>query len=134
MVQDSVKILLVEDSSSMKDWISKNIFLLEGAELIGCSATVESALQNVETQRPDIVILDIRLKDGTGTKVLSFIKSNFSTTKVIVFSNYQTFKSQCDELGSDYFFDKAFDYSKLISTIENLIAERNMQSMRQESG
>lgn len=121
------KVLLVEDSVSMRDWLQKNIGTMPNIEICGCSSFVEDAIGLIGRLNPNLVILDIRLKDGTGTKVLSYIKNNFPSIRVIIFSNYMTFKAECDELGVDYFFDKAFESSKLIPIVTGL-AESAEQS------
>lgn len=56
-----------------------------------CCSTVESAvatIPEVTKHRPDLVLLDLKLKDGDGIKLIELLVSQFPSLRVLVFSQF----------------------------------------------
>ncbi|HOI28681.1 MAG TPA: response regulator transcription factor [Melioribacteraceae bacterium] len=116
------KILLVDDSPEIVTSLIRWLNLLQNFEIIGVAETEASAVQLFNDNLPDIVILDINLKKGTGLDVLSEIKRKSPETKVIILTNYSIdiFKKTSIGFGADYFYDKTNDIEQLIKTLSKL--------------
>jgi DNA-binding NarL/FixJ family response regulator len=116
----SKKILIVEDSPFFSNWISNELLNIEGIEITGIVDNVNDALATIKNKTIDIAILDIRLKDGSGTELIKYLKSGYKSIKVILFTNYPEFRKECLKLGADYFFDKSSEFDELINIISKL--------------
>lgn len=104
-----MKILLVEDSEAIRarlralvdDW--------------GGQATVSEAMGELDAvgdacrERPDLVILDLKLAQGRGLDVLHAVKRCSPQTRVAVLTSHAEapYRRKCLETGADWFFDKA---------------------------
>jgi DNA-binding response OmpR family regulator len=77
-----VKILVVDDEMDVCDF-TKSFFEQRGFEVF-TAADGDAALSVVETIRPDIVLLDIRMKGMDGMEVLRHIKEMVPSMIVIM--------------------------------------------------
>lgn len=116
------KILLVDDSPEIVTSLIRWINLLKNFQIIGIAETGATAVQLFNTNLPDIVILDINLKKGTGLDVLSEIKRIRPATKVIILTNYSidVFRKASIDFGADFFYDKTNDIEQLIKTLSKM--------------
>lgn len=120
---EKVKLLVIDDNEAIvnlireyfKDSADINVVLsakdgLEGIELI-----------QRETDRFDMIILDIVMPRKDGTEVLKYLRENNIDKKVIVLTSYnsQDMIRKVSELGADYYILKPFE----LQTLEEKIRE-----------
>jgi NarL family two-component system response regulator LiaR len=60
----------------------------EDLVVVGEAATVAAAVEEAERHRPDLILLDLGLKDGSGLEALPRLQSNCPDSRVIVLSGY----------------------------------------------
>jgi two-component system NarL family response regulator len=109
------KVLVVEDSPFMQDII---IQLLEGVphlRLVGVADTAADALAAFERHQPDVVILDLVLRIGTGLVVLREIRRRSATCRVLVFTTHAEpqYRARCLAEGADHFILKNHAHREL---------------------
>jgi len=61
-----IRLALVDDSELVRAGLQSLLQTVAGIELVGTAADVHGALELCARTRPDVVLLDIRLPDGTG--------------------------------------------------------------------
>lgn len=119
-----MKIAIVEDSDHIRKNLIKFISAIKDAEVVGEAEDVDPASILIEEKKPDIVVLDIELKNSNGFNLLYKIK-NFpqKSPVVMMFSNLSSisYKEKALKAKADYFFDKTNDFDELVMTIESLI-------------
>jgi two-component system response regulator DevR len=103
-----INVLVVEDSSSVRDQLTAR---LSGIRQIGSleeAATVGDALRKCRKNMPDVITLDIDLPDGKGLEVLNTIKKAHPQTVVIMLTNHAQpeYRKLSLEAGADFFLDK----------------------------
>jgi len=80
--------------------------------------TAQGALEHLERTPADIVLLDLRLPDGSGLDVLSQIKHQVPTLRVVVISgigDQDTIREALERGASDY-LTKPFDFARCFYT------------------
>lgn len=99
---------------------------IEGLLWLGHAYTVNEAIDKINTQVPDLILLDIKIKEQTGFEVLEFLNVNYPETTTIIISNFTTepYKKKSYELGAKYFLDKSQEFEKLSDIINELISQR----------
>ncbi|MDY6934810.1 MAG: response regulator [Spirochaetota bacterium] len=109
------KVVIVEDSLLILAKIVEMLSYIKEVEISGVSGIPFDAIEKINKQKPDFVILDIKLQGGSGIDVLKKIKISCPNTKVIILTNYAypLYKLRCIDLGADYFFDKSKDFDKI---------------------
>ena len=120
-----MKILIVDDSELIRERL---ISLLKGTkefEIVGQSKNAEEAIDFVNQNEIDIVILDIRLPDKNGLQVLEMIKKTKPETKVIMLTNYPfpQYMKKSEELGADFFIHKVSEFNRVSQIFKNLKEE-----------
>lgn len=78
-----MRVLLADDHPMIRAAIE---VLLRGSgfELIGMAGTGEATLAEVERLRPDMLILDLQMPDGTGLDVLRRLKAGKSSVNIVM--------------------------------------------------
>lgn len=86
------KILIAEDSSlirqgiiTMVDWKRQNCILAGEAE------NGKAAIRLIDTLKPDILFLDVKMPQIDGLKVLDYIRENHIDIQIIMISGYSSF-------------------------------------------
>ncbi len=113
---------MVDDSVMLRERLKDSIQKIKDVEIVGEATNGIDALQMIKDKKPDFVILDIRMPDMNGIKVLEQMKKDGSKCKVCIYTNYPypQYKQKCFAEGADYFFDKNQDFNEIIDLIKKL--------------
>jgi two-component system, response regulator, stage 0 sporulation protein F len=76
------KLLIVDDELDIREF-ARNFFKKRNIEVF-TSASGAEALEIIERERPDLVLLDVRMEEMTGIEVLQSIRGNNDKTKVVM--------------------------------------------------
>ena len=115
------KVLIVEDDAAIA-LAAFNRLQSRRFEVCGIAATLDEALRMAAEHWPDIVVMDIRLKEGNGVEAAHLIRSNYASA--ILFAT-----AYCDEyralLPEDtWCLQKPFDMDDLQDALEALCLDR----------
>ena len=125
------KILIVDDQAMMLKLISHPL-AQEGYEIITAMSGVD-ALQKVQSEQPDLLILDVMLPDTNGIDVLRRIRQVLHLTDLpIIILSGQTelsAKIQGLEAGADEYVTKPVDPKEMVVRVRSLLART--QRLRQ---
>jgi DNA-binding response OmpR family regulator len=81
-------------------------------------------IDSIRSLRPDVVVLDLQLKDGSGTNVIRAVRAvpELSAVRLMVTSNHTSpqLRSGCLELGANDYFDKVKDLGLLSAKVAQL--------------
>ncbi len=119
------KILVVEDEESLL-MLERILLSSKGYSVTGVMDG-KAAMEEIATNRPDLVILDIMLPEMDGFEVCRQIKEN-PVTKSIPVVMLTAKKSNQDvtrgmEVGADAYITKPFKSAKVIEVIEGLLGK-----------
>ena len=114
------KIAIVEDSIAVQKNLKKLIKSFDNLIFVGEAESVKEGLALIKKERPEILILDIELTDGNGIEIIKEIKSSNINIKIIVLTNYYSFKDSdlFKKLNVKYFLDKTTEFDKTIEILE----------------
>jgi DNA-binding response OmpR family regulator len=115
------RILVVEDNLAIMDSLQKNLET-DGYEVMVATRAAQ-AVPLVASQRPDLVILDVELPDGTGFSVLEQLRARGNTCPVMFLSarSQEADKLQGFRLGADDYMTKPFSIMELLARISALL-------------
>ena len=125
-------ILLVDDSQVVRERMGDMLSEIPGVDAIYHTQNVADTQKQLEKVTPDIVILDIRLPDGSGFNILQKIKADTPKTVVIMLTNYalEQYRTKAKELRADYFFDKSGGIERITNIIEDLVSKEKKLNKR----
>ena len=119
-----IRVYLVEDSATIRKRIFEDFAGIPGITLAGYAETESDAFNQLIQESFDVIILDIQLQQGNGINLLRALAKNRKQADAIkvVFSNHVdgTYRRLCEQYGVRYFFDKAFEFSRLRGVITGL--------------
>jgi two-component system response regulator MprA len=114
-------VYLVEDSQIIRRLLTEALEE-SGAKVVGCTDSAHKAIEAIAVQRPDAVIVDVMLREGSGFDVLRALTEGASTPLRIVLTNYTAvpFRRAAKALGVEYFLDKATQLGQVIAAVASL--------------
>ncbi len=115
------RILLVDDEPAIRSGLRA---LLEmGGFVVSEAQDVRTGIAKSESERPDLIVLDLRLPDGSGFDVLESIrkKSPRERLAVLIFTGYGDFDTSLESVrrGADGFLRKGLGEVGLLEAVWN---------------
>ena len=110
-----MNVFIVEDSAPVQQIMSDTV-IAQGGNVVGIVDTAEAAMDSILSAKPDFIILDLLLKQGSSMNVVRMVKRQLPLTKIIVMTNQKPaiYMQRCLDAGVDYFLQKnAGDYRRL---------------------
>ena len=119
-----LKVLLVDDEMLIR-YSLQRLIEREGFSVITAESGLE-ALRQFEQEKPDIVILDIRLPDTSGLTLLKTIKEISPSVTVVMVTACPDIQSSVEamKMGAFDYLDKPIDIEKLMNILNTLKQER----------
>jgi DNA-binding NarL/FixJ family response regulator len=119
-----VKVVIIDDSAAVRERLVIMISDLPGLEVSGQAEDVQEGIRLIRELKPDVVLLDIRMREGSGFNVLKYIRNGIQPKPlVVVITNYPypQYQKKCLENGADYFLDKSSEFEKIVGILQTLI-------------
>ncbi len=133
MAARSIRVLVVDDSALIREIICDHIEDTSGMEVAGCAADGEKALAMIDSVKPDVVTLDIRMPKMDGLATLDAILKRRPTPVVMV--------SALTQLGANTTLDAldrgALDYvakPESGAEVERILGEELPRKIRTAAG
>lgn len=113
-------ILIIDDSENIRNVVAKAMKLLPNISKIIQASDVEEGVSQISNYRPDIVILDLMLKLGTGFDVVKRIEKLDYKPFIILYSNFlsKEYIERAKKLGIDAFYDKSSEILELVQLVK----------------
>ncbi len=115
----STRVLIVDDHEVVRVGL-KQTFQESGIEVCGEAASAAEALKLVETCKPDVVLLDIRMEGGDGLNTLGRIKLDHQDLPILLFSAYDnpTYVARAVALGAAGYVVKDASRERLLECVQ----------------
>jgi two-component system response regulator (stage 0 sporulation protein A) len=125
MGDQEIKVLLADDNKEFCQLVREFIDEQKGMEVVGAGNNGLEALDLIEENDPDVVVLDIIMPHLDGVGVLEELNKSgkINDLKVIMLTAFgqEELTQRVVELGANYYILKPFDLDKLASRIEQLM-------------
>ena len=119
-VPGRIRIGLVDDHSLVRDGIKALLALVDTIEVIGEAENGHEALNLVEQCQPDLLLVDIGLKDMNGLELTRRLKQHSPAPKILMLSMYDNFEyvSESIRCGASGYVLKNSPSREIIAAIE----------------
>ncbi len=88
IVGQNIRIILVDDSNVIRETLSNCLTLQPDFQIVGSVDNAQTAIAQIKTLHPDIVLMDIEMPGMDGISATQAIASQLNQTKVIVLSSH----------------------------------------------
>lgn len=125
-----ISIFLVDDHQVFQDGIASLISFEADMEVIGKAGSVEEFMREVLRHSPDLILMDITLGDGTGTKAAKWYKEKFPDCKILMLSMHREEKYVRDVVasGADGFLLKDAGTEDMMNAIRTVTGGNSFYS------
>ena len=126
----SLRVLLAEDSTLLAARLTELIRRLPDVELVGTVDSEAEAVSHVASDTPDVLILDLHLRSGSGFGVLRALSRPRATArrpKIVVLTNFglPEYRREAEAFGVEAFLDQSRDYFRLPSLLTDFARDRD---------
>lgn len=128
---NTATVLIVEDDEGIRELM--RLFLLKKGYGVLQAADGFRALELLEKEKPDLILLDVEMPGMNGLEVCEKIR--LKTTLPILFVSYRkelVYKIQGLEAGGDDYITKPFDFNELEARIRAILRRNGWKSAREE--
>jgi len=115
-------ILIVDDEPGIVEEVKE--FFEEEGHRVYTADTGDAGIHLIEQIKPKVVLIDMKLPDMSGLRVLAFAKKSSPESKTIVITGYvdQTLIDEAEKTGRDAFLQKPFNLEVLKTEVDRLLA------------
>lgn len=120
------RILVIDDTKNIKMLIGKAL-ASEGYE-VNTAESGQEGIALLKTQGYDLVLLDIRMPNMSGTEVLRIIKDIDEAVPVVIITAFPTVKNavDCIKLGAVDYLRKPFTAEKIKQVIKQILDRKEI--------
>lgn len=113
------KVLIVDDEKHIRLLYSEEL-KEEGYEVV-LAADGSDILDRIEKDRPDVIILDIKMVSSNGLDVLQEVRNKYYNLPVILCSAYGSYKVDVKSIAADAYVVKSSDLTELKNKIAQVL-------------
>lgn len=121
---DKTKIVIADDNKEFSEILTRFISSYEDFQVVGVAKDGLEALEIVDREKPDVLILDIIMPHLDGLEVLERLNSSGSSinTKVIILSavGQDKITQRAIEIGAHYYVVKPFDFQVFMKRLRQI--------------
>lgn len=124
----TIRLLIVDDHLVTRVGLRTLLSSCPEFEIVGEAGSVSEALDAVPCLKPDVVLLDMRLPDGSGIEVCRSLRQKGIETKVLVLTSFDddAFVFDAISAGADGYLLKEIHGDKLSQAIKDVAAGRSV--------
>jgi len=121
---DKPKILVVDDEKHIRMLYQEE--LEDEGYVVATSDGEEPVIALMEREKPQVVILDIRLgPERSGLDLLQLIRSHDAKVPVILSTAYDSFQHDLKSIAADYYVVKSVDLSELKGKVRQALGRKD---------
>jgi DNA-binding NarL/FixJ family response regulator len=122
LAHPSLRVVVIEDSPLLRQALGEVLGELAGVEVVGGADDERSALELLRSERPDLAIVDLQLRAGSGLGVLRALCRDpalFGHPRAVVLTNHDQalVREHCFALGVEGFFDKSTELGEFLAYV-----------------
>jgi two-component system response regulator DctR len=124
-VLKDLRIVLVDDSPIIRDYLNTTLVRIEGCTVVGMAADGIEAVKIIRELRPDVVVLDITMPHRNGIEVLREIRKEDSQMVIIMFTADPSIVLEeiCLREGANHYLSKS-EVLELLAICKELVGRR----------
>jgi two-component system response regulator DevR len=117
-----MRIVVVDDHEIVRQGLKALLESEDDFEVVGEAGSVSEAVRRVGYESPDVVVMDVRLPDGSGVEACREIRSRWPSVKVLMLTSYADEEALMSAIvaGASGYVLKRIDSHDLVSNIRKV--------------
>ena len=126
MSGNRIRIFLVDDHPLVRDWLSTLLREQKDFEVCGTAEDPPTALAGIAVALPDIAIVDLSLKNGSGLDLIKDLRERHPEVQIIVLSMHEEifFAERSMRAGARAYVTKRESTARIVEAIREVRAGR----------
>ena len=118
------KIYILDDHPVVVEGLTKILDGQTDLEIVGSATDATKAVHQIQKMKPEVVILDISLKDRSGVDLIKRIKTASSNSRILVYSMHEenVYAERCLRAGAMGYLMKGESAERLIYGVRQILA------------
>lgn len=123
-----IRVVICDDHEMVRQALANVLALEEGISIIGMSEDMKSTCDLIHEDVPDVLLVDVRLKNESGLDVARMVAAKHPEVKIIVLTSFNSDQALVEayELGARAFILKSGSADELIQTVRDVSAGMNL--------
>ncbi|MCI0890109.1 MAG: response regulator transcription factor, partial [Chloroflexi bacterium] len=88
MTTEKIRVMIVDDHEVVREGLRSLLRRRQELAVVGEAGSMASAIEEARRTEPDVIIMDVRLPDGSGVEACREIRAERPDTKVIMLTSY----------------------------------------------
>jgi len=124
-----IKLLLVDDEENFVNTLAERMKMRDVPSKVVFNG--EQALEAVQTDTPDVMVLDLRMPGIDGMDVLRKVRKTHPNVQVIILTGHGTDldEEEAKKLGAFHYHKKPIDIDELLTTVKKAYREKIEDAM-----
>jgi len=117
-----MKVVLVDDHEVVRQGLKALIDAQDDLDVVGEAGDVDNAIRQVGYHSPDVVVMDVRLPDGTGVEACREIRSRWPEVNVLMLTSYADEEALVSSImaGASGYVLKRIDSGDLVDAVRRV--------------
>ncbi|MBX7207545.1 MAG: response regulator transcription factor [Verrucomicrobiaceae bacterium] len=118
------KIYLLDDHPVVIEGLKQIINAQSDMEVVGSAEDANAGVQQIGKLKPDIVIMDITLRDRSGVDLIKKLKAQFPKVNIFVYSMHEenVYAERCLRAGAMGYLSKGESSARLLQGLRQIIS------------
>ncbi len=119
----AVSVYIIDEHASVRSALAERLGRSVNLKVIGHGGEVEQILGDIKAGKPDLVLMEVKRKDGMGLELLRQLSKYRSAPRLAVLTSYPSEweKEAALRAGAERYLLKDIDSEDLIATIAGMI-------------
>ena len=126
-IAGSIRILVVDDHPVVRAGLASMLSSIPGLIVSGAASTGEEALQLIDREQPDVLLLDLRMPGMTGIELLKAIRAKPVPPRALVLTSYESDEEiyRAIEAGAQGYLLKSTPQAEIVTAIQAVHSGRH---------
>lgn len=132
MSEKTIRVMLVDDHELIRSGLRSYLERRPGMRVVAEAGTVRQAVVRAAREAPDIIVMDVRLPDGTGIEACRTIRAQLPATRVIMLTSFADDEAIMSSVmaGASAFLLKSASGEDIAAAIDRIAAGESMLDPR----
>jgi two-component system response regulator NreC len=119
-----IRVLLVDDHQIVRSGVRRVLEESGGVEVVGEASALRETLDQARLLRPDVVVLDLALRDGSGLDLIADLRELGTRIVILSMQDEPAYARKAFELGAQGYVVKDAADDELVGAIDAVLADR----------
>jgi DNA-binding NarL/FixJ family response regulator len=117
-----IRVAVCDDHEMVREALASVLAHEEDITVVGVSESLETTRALVDVETPDVLLVDVRLKEESGLDVARMVVANYPNVRIVVLTSFNSDEALVEayELGASAFILKTGSADELIHTIRDV--------------